>query len=93
VKIVLYLDVGLRQEFKSGHLKYLENIPNLEIITYHFEKFFDKEKKMHRGLFGTTVRMVPLFEFKYKNVIILDIDLDTAVKNFIIRRLGDFLKD
>lgn len=52
--------------------------PFIKLIKYRCPTFIDKKINMHKGLFGTFVRMFPLFNPKYYNNIktVIDIDFD-----------------
>lgn len=67
----IYLDDSVRDE----ELETLKD-EHVEIVKYHCEDFWDSESGTHEGVFGTFVRMLPVFSAKkYDVVISSDIDV------------------
>ncbi len=61
----------------ANFVKQFLNKDNVELYLYYFPKFFDKDKMVHYGHFGTLIRYLPLFDIKdhsNRETIIFDID-------------------
>lgn len=60
--------------------------PNIELIEYYFNDFFNKNLQIHYGFFGTLVRFLPLFHNNYNCHMNIIMDIDTYLNLEIIRK-------
>lgn len=75
IHLFLYYDKSIEIDKKFIEIKsYLLNKPFVKLIKYYCPEFMLGD--MHKGLFGTFVRMFPLFDLKYEKNIKSVIDID-----------------
>lgn len=87
IHFFLYYDNSIETDKKFIEIKsYLLNKSFIKLIKYNCPKFMLGD--MHKGLFGTLVRMFPLFDIKYEKNIksVIDIDVDNENINSILFR-------
>jgi len=70
--------------------RHLKN-KNVEIIYYHFDQFYDKERRCHYGFFGTLMRYISLFNFsnfdnKWDTVAVIDLENNYFNARMIINK-------
>jgi hypothetical protein len=62
----------------------MHGMNNIQLVRYKFDQLLDTDQKYHNGLFGTIVRLIPMFNFnednKCKLVVCVDID---SISGFI----------
>ena len=61
-------DYNVRIYFDQSSVQFVKPLSkhkNVELYYYYFPDFFDQDKKVHYGTFGTVVRYLPLFDFKH----------------------------
>lgn len=77
----LFIDRSIYED--SSVMQYLLSIKNIEIVVYHCYDFI-RDETYHVGLFGTIVRMFPMFKFPNNdaNIVIVN-DIDVTIDDII----------
>ena len=86
----IYFDESIEEYIKINLL----NKTNIELYKYYYPKFYLKDKKIHKGTFGSLIRFYPLFNLKdhyHNNVYVSDSDFDFFLKK-TSNNIIDFVK-
>jgi hypothetical protein len=92
IKLIVFYDDSIKYDIQFNNIfnKYKNKIL---FCYYKFNDFIDKDG-YHKGIFGTFVRLMPIFlkNIKYKCLFISDIDYDINRCNLIVYIINKFIK-
>ena len=87
-------DYNVRIYFDQSSMSFVKTLmkfPNVELYYYLFPEFFDEEKKVHYGTFGTLVRYMPLFDFPdHSAKITIIFDTDSNLRGKTVKTIQHF---
>jgi len=92
IKLIVYYDDSIKDDIEFNNI--FNTYKNKIIFCYYkFNDFID-EDGYHKGLFGTFVRISPIFlkEINYKCLYVSDVDHPIDYYNYIIYSINKFIK-
>ena len=91
-KLRLFIDYSIYNDVNLFNR--IANIRNIQIVLYKCKYF--SISKYHLGVFGTIMRLFPLFDFKNNDtniVIVTDVDVNADKSDFVCQRYKNFVEN